>query len=184
VIRQSDPDTALVEGIRRGETAAFAEIYRRYRIPIHDYCIRMLRNSADAEDTVHETFLRMHNAIGTLSDPAAFRTWLFRIARNLVINSWRHGHAREYSDDDDYSASSSLENELIDREQQRTVKNLVEALRPSYRDVLVLREYEGLSYAEIASVVGITEDTVKVRLHRARKTLSRNYRSETHEEER
>jgi RNA polymerase sigma-70 factor (ECF subfamily) len=144
----------------------------------------MLRNSAEAEDTVQETFLRMHNAIGSLSDPAAFRTWLFRIARNLVINSRRHERTSEYSDDDDYSADSGLDNELIVKEQQRTMKSLVEALRPSYRDVLVLREYEGLSYSEIASVVGISEDTVKVRLHRARKALSRNYRSETHEEER
>jgi RNA polymerase sigma-70 factor, ECF subfamily len=177
----SDPE--LIERIRRGDSRAFAEMYTRYRSPVYDYCLRLLRDRPQAEDAVQETFLRVHDGLDTLSDPAAFRVWLFRIARNLIFNSHRHGEKGHYPVDDETPDDVDLEGELIADEEKRSIRSVIDALRPSYREILVLREYEGLSYAEIASIVGVSEDTVKVRLYRARKALSRNYRIGNHEEE-
>lgn len=166
-------DSRLLDLAKCGEADAFAEIYARYRDSIYHYCLRLLKSDDLALDAVQETFLRMHNQMGTLHDGLALRAWLFSIARNYSFNSMRGARLKEPLDVDALSDEDTPYEIYVREEQSANLKALVDGLKPVYREVIVLKEYEGLSYAEIAAVTGTTESAVKSRLFKARKALTR-----------
>jgi RNA polymerase sigma-70 factor (ECF subfamily) len=170
---QSLSDSRLLDLARGGETSAFAEIYARYRDGIYRYCLRLLKNEDMAYDAVQETFLRMHESMGSVQDGTALRPWLFSVARNYSFNQMRGARPHEPLDEGSLSDADTPYEIYVREEESSDLQALVDGLTPEYREVIVLREYEGLSYAEIASVTGGTESAVKSRLFKARKALIR-----------
>jgi RNA polymerase sigma-70 factor, ECF subfamily len=121
---------------------------------------------------VHDVFVKLPTEINTLKDDALFRNWLFRIARNESLMKIR---MRRSDGGIDSETVWIDENPLDLMEQKETaivVRKLLEQLRPQYRQVLILREYEGMSYAEIAEAIGVSLETVKVRVYRARSSMT------------
>jgi RNA polymerase sigma-70 factor (ECF subfamily) len=108
----------------------------------------------------------------TLKDGMALKAWLFSIARNYSFNSMRGTRLNEPLDADAFSDADTPFEIYVREEQSANLHALVDGLNPVYREVIVLKEYEGLSYAEIASVTGSTESAVKSRLFKARKALA------------
>jgi RNA polymerase sigma-70 factor (ECF subfamily) len=155
-----------------GEKDAFAEIYARYSDGLFGYCLRLLKNEDQASDAVHETFLRMHDGMGALRDGTALRSWLFSIARNYSFNFLRGSRVTEPLDADVLPDADTPFEIMVREEQSANLYALVDSLKPLYREVLVLKEYEGLSYAEIAIVTGSSESAVKSRLFKARRALA------------
>jgi RNA polymerase sigma factor (sigma-70 family) len=162
------PDDVLVGRVRAGDEAALSALYRRYVGPIYRFVLAQVRDAEDAEDLTSETFARMVRGVAGFRGDAAFRNWLYQIARNAVRNHRRASHYRlslplplsavAAADEVDDGASALAETTVVD---------LLAALPPRYRRVLELRFLEACSIEETASRMGITVGNAKVLQHRA-----------------
>ena len=167
-------DERLVENAAHGETAAFQILYERYRDPIFRFAYRLLGSVEAAEDVTHDCFLSLIKEPGRFdSSRASLRTYVYAAARNLAAKRYNsfaretgiEGLDEEPSDRHEPMAQM-LENELAD-----VVQRAIASLPPLQREALVLFEYDELSLAEIAAIVGADANTVKARLFRAREKL-------------
>lgn len=168
-------DGALVAAFQDGDEFAFVTLYNRYKTPVYAFCAKMLLDRAAAEDALQETFVRVYEHRDRLSRGGAFRSWLFTIARNHCLNVLRKGKwsepMPEHLDPPAPDASTPFD-ELLRSERVALVTTYLGELSPEYREVLVLREYQNLSYDEIAAVTRSTVSAVKSRLFKARRKLA------------
>ncbi len=164
-------DEQLVRLLQKGENSAFAWLYEKYKTPVYLYCLRLLREEQSAEDAAHDTFLKISSGIHSLANPQSLRAWIFRIARNEVMQMLRKTRRNGSIDTGDVWDEETPFEKYEQVETQELVRQSLDRLKTEYREVLVLREYEQLSYAEIAEVTGATESSVKSRIFKARKAL-------------
>jgi len=164
-------EQALVARLQKGECKLFGALYERYRRPLFAYCYRLLNGKERAEDVLHEAFLKAYASLDGLNDPALFRVWLFRIARNEAYGLMRKPQHRPYDDAEDVWSEQTPYDSLVALEQTEIVRKALQSLKDEYREAIVLREFEGFSYVEIAEITGDTESSVKSRLFKARKAL-------------
>jgi RNA polymerase sigma-70 factor (ECF subfamily) len=175
-------------GKRRTMTDAerdFQLIYREYYPKIVGY-LRRLVGEAEAEDVAQETFVKANKALDGFRGDSSLSTWLYRIATNAAMDHLRKPASRRAPPipgglpDDDSSVGDAiapgdsapvLDTLLIRKDMNECIRGIVDSLPENYRTVLVLSDLEGMTNAEIAEVVGISLDTVKIRLHRARTRL-------------
>ena len=164
-------DDELLQSVADGDPAAFGSLYQKYRKPVYAYCFRILTDHDETEDAVQDTFLKARRSLSTLQRRGSFGPWLFTIARNEAYQRLKSTARSVPLQGADVWDSRDLESELGARDQDALVGNVISRLRLEYREVLLLREYAGLSYAEIAAIIGETESVVKSRLFRARRAL-------------
>lgn len=171
-------DWALVERARDGDMQAFAALVRRYQGPVIHFCQRMCGSLPDAEDVAQEAFVRIYRHLGRLEPNARFSTVLFGIARNLALNhlrdSGRRGRGRtDVLEGAALATSSAAGPEALARaaELKTMVGNGIARLSTEHREVLLLRDVQGLDYEAIAEVLQCQRGTVKSRLSRAREQL-------------
>ena len=166
------PDEQLVSELQNGSVDAFEELYQRYKRHIYTFCLKLTEDRFLAEDATHDTFLKMRLNIHTLNDSGVFRTWLFSIARNGVFRML-HKQQRNGSFDDESVWSEETPLTITEQDDTSAVIALcLGALKPEYKEVLMLREYEHHTYDEIAMITGSSESSVKSRLFKARKALA------------
>lgn len=165
-------DQQLLERMISGDNRALAFLYERYKTRLYAYCFRMLGDRQAAEDAVHDTFLKLSHGVNGITQPSAFRGWLFRVARNeALIQIRRHRDTTEVVNDDVWEEETPLST-LISMETVEIIQRVLKMLKLEYREVLLLREYEQLSYAEIAVITDSTESSVRSRLFKARKAFA------------
>lgn len=164
----------MVAAIRSGDSGPFSLLYRRYRNRVFAFCYRMTLNPDDAEDVVQDVFLKAFKNLPSLRDPAMFRPWLFSVARREAYACLRHSRRLERLDESQELESESADplQAVVNEETSDIVQRHVDLLKPKYRELLILREFSGLSCAEIAEVSGMCENTVRSLLFRARKALA------------
>lgn len=154
-----------------GDTRAFVEVYDELSSGLFDYLQKLTRNEAAAEDLLQQTFLRMHDARGRFEPGAAVEPWAFSIARRLFIDWYRQGRTVVATGliDDDVLPTSEPDAEAILHGYQlaERLERLLNALPPQHREVFLLVREHGLSLAQAAEVLGITQIAVKMRAHRA-----------------
>jgi RNA polymerase sigma-70 factor (ECF subfamily) len=147
---------------------------------LYSYAMALTRNRSDAEDLVQETYARALPAIGRLRKESNIKSWLFTILRNLWLNQlrqpWNELHVsdtdvHQYSADFDGGDPKDPHSSLVRRTDQEQVRNAIAQLPINYREIILLREYEGLSYQEIAGLLKCPVGTVMSRLGRARSRL-------------
>jgi RNA polymerase sigma-70 factor, ECF subfamily len=173
-----DPDRALALGLERRELGALREAYERHGTRVQRLCLRLLGRPADAEDAAQDVFLRLFERAGRFDGRARFSTWLHRLTVNLCLHRLereRLRRARPLAEDGgDLCDPGDEPPETLTRTESREhLQALLARLSPEHRAVLVLRELEGLAYAEIAAVLEVPEGTVMSRLARARESLVR-----------
>lgn len=172
-------DEKLLQKAARGDEAAFLTLYERHRATVFRFAYRMLGSSALAEELTHDCFLSLvRRPEGFDPARASLRTYLYAAVRNLSAKHLRR-HGGEFSVDELEDEPAAEEREeplrrLLDAELSEEVRRAVASLPALQREVVVLVEYEELSLAEVASVVGADVGTVKSRLHRARRRLRRS----------
>ena len=176
-------EAALVQRIQNGDADAFAVLMEEYQKKVYLLALRTVGNPQDAEDMTQEAFLRAYRSIHSFRGDSKLSVWLYRLTTNLCIDLLRsRGRKPTVSltveDNDEDTQELDVTDERYDpeeifqrRELQRAVQRGLASLPEDYRVILVLRELEGLSYAEIGEVLGLEEGTVKSRLFRARKKL-------------
>lgn len=171
----------LIAAAKCGSERAFEQLVRANEKKVYTLCLRMCGDPADAEEAAQEAFLAAWKGLPSFRGDSAFSTWLHRLAANACIDLLRRTRRTraELSLDDELAAEpvderASPQRELERREQREAVQRGLAALPDEHRTVLVLREVEQLSYAEIAEATGLELGTVKSRISRARAQL-RNY---------
>ncbi|MEM0963123.1 MAG: RNA polymerase sigma factor [Bacteroidota bacterium] len=168
-------DPALIEAFRRGDEFAFIALYDRYKGAVYAYCAKMLLDRTQAEDLLQETFARAYEHRDRLLNSTSFKAWLFTIARNQCLNALRKRGREvpfvEGAPEPPGRGETPFGN-LLKSEQADLVSRALAELSPSYREVVVLREYQNLSYDEIAAVTKTTVSSVKSRLFKARRKIA------------
>jgi RNA polymerase sigma-70 factor (ECF subfamily) len=176
----SDPDAALMVAFQGGDASAFRALFSRYGRPMVGYCNQFVRDAARAEELAQEVFLNLYRAAGRYRPTARFRTFLYRIATNLCLNELRRGEHDRRSEaersgeapaardlDSFPGGGASPEDAAVARSLERAFERLLAELPEKQRAALVMARFEGLSYEEIADVLGTTVPAVKSLVHRA-----------------
>ncbi|MGO9513296.1 MAG: sigma-70 family RNA polymerase sigma factor [Steroidobacteraceae bacterium] len=182
-------DLKLVRSAQSGQSRAFDQLVLKYRPTVVQLAMRYTRNSADAEDTAQEVFIKAYRALRHFRCDSAFYTWLYRIAINTARNvlKVRRRHLAEFAldspDDDDAALHSTRLRELATPEEltlvddiHATVNAALQALSEALRTVIILREIEGLTYKQISRAIGIPVGTVRSRVFRARNFIDHQLR--------
>jgi RNA polymerase sigma-70 factor, ECF subfamily len=169
-------DERLLEQAANGDTAAFQILYERYRDPIFRFGYRLLGSAEAAEDVAHDCFLSLIKEPGRFdSTRASLRTYLYAAARNLAAKRYnsfaRETNIEELPNEPQVADHHEPIRRVLDNELAGEVERAIASLPPLQREALILFEYEDLSLAEIAAVVGVDSGAVKARLFRARETL-------------
>jgi RNA polymerase sigma-70 factor, ECF subfamily len=170
-------DRSLLERLARGDEVAWGQVFTAHRDRIYGFCLRMTRNREEAEDISQEVFLRAVRAIGTFRGEASIKTWLHQIAHNLCLT--RLAAAKRDRDKatelavvgETTSPVSTADTSVAGGDLRKALEHAVGELEPVFREALLLREVEDLSYQEIAAVIGASVNTVKTRIYRARAKL-------------
>ena len=184
-------DRRLVRRLKQGDDRAFQELVRTYQDRIFGLVFRMIGNRQEAEDIAQEVFISVYRGIANYRGEGRFYTWLYRIASNTCKNRIKFLAGRNFhraSDIDETPAAhtrgqdggavvslqSSVpgpEATVVGNRLERAVQTEIAQLEPEHRLLIVLRDIQGLSYAEILHITGLQEGTLKSRLHRARLAL-------------
>src|SRR5688500_4849537 len=173
-------EARLIERSACGDALAFTRLYQLYRDRVFGFALRMLGDFEAAEDVTHEAFfVLIKHPERYKSERGSLLTFLCGVARNHILLHWRRrGYQLEDQMEDDWEIAATSEgapnplNDFLGREQAATVNAAVAGLPVLQREALVLREFQELSYAEIASVTSTSVDVIKMRLRRARQSLT------------
>lgn len=170
-------DLHLAQACAAGDPKAFEEIYRRFGERMKSIAWNHLGNPSDAEDAVQETFLKIHRSASTYTGEASLSTWSFRILVNTCYDLLRRRKRRiDESPIDDLAESSIRTAPSVDDAKRMTLRKLLDELPEQRRTVFSLFEIEGLSHAEIGSILGITEGNSKWILFATKKELQEKWR--------
>jgi len=164
----------------------FREIYKEFQPKIRHYLSRMLGDQA-AEDIAQEVFDKVSRSLDSFKGISTFSTWVYRIATNTALDKLRspsfkrsseHSTLEDCTGTEDWNAwtgqaEPTVDQEVVRKEMSECVREFVDRLPPGYRTVLILSELEGFKNREIADILEISLDNVKVRLHRARTRLKK-----------
>jgi len=168
-------DAELVRRIRGGETALFELVMRRYNQRLFRLLRSLLRDEAEAEDVLQDAYVRAYAHLGQLEQPERLASWLTHIAvheaKARLRRRGRFADVKEGPLRAVPSPSSDPEQEMLGKQLQRVLVSAIDDLPVGYRTVFVLRDVEGMSTADVSESLRVSEQAVKMRLHRARAAL-------------
>jgi len=178
-------DQQLVERVQRGDKQAFGLLVTKYQRKLARLLSRLIRDPAEVEDVAQETFIKAYRALPSFRGDSAFYTWLYRIgintAKNYLVSLGRRAptstdfdseEAETFEEGDQLRDINTPERLLMTKQIGDTVNVAMEALPEELRTAIVLREIEGLSYEEIATIMECPIGTVRSRIFRAREAIS------------
>jgi len=163
-------DESLMLDFQRGSNQAFQMLFEQYRAPLYAFFYRRLGSRERAEDLTQDTFLAVIRAAERYEPLASVRTYFYSIATNLLLGE-RRKHVRLSGAMEPGNSNEEPPEGLRDPDDVLWVRQALQKLGPLEREILMLREYEQLSYAEIAEVLGLPVNTVRSRLFRSREAL-------------
>ena len=175
-------DERLLAAARAGDKQALEALLERHQEQVYRFGMKMCRDPEDARDVLQDTLLAMARSVRDFRGASSLSTWLYTVARSFCIKKRRRS---KFAPEEERSLESDVASEakrlaapgdhpddaLAGREVERALEQAIGALEPTYREVLLLRDVEGLSASEVAEVLGVSVQAVKSRLHRARQKL-------------
>ena len=186
---EAEQDLELVRRCQRGDETAFGQLVSRYQRKVFTIALSMVKSPDDAMDIAQEAFIKVHRYIGNFQGSSSFYTWLYRIIVNLCIDHMRRSgkfisaefdertHDREHDEKDVCVLSSDLGNNpsrtVGRKELMEQIQLAIDELPPYHKAVIIMREIEGKSYAQMAKEMRVSKGTIMSRLHHARHKLQR-----------
>lgn len=178
-------DHELVLRAQRGDKRAFGMLVEKYQRKLGRLLSRMIRDQSEIEDVVQESFIKAYRALPNFSGDSAFYTWLYRIgintAKNYLVSAGRRPtvstdieieDAENFEDGNELRTMETPESSMMTKQIAQTVNDTVASLPEELRTAITLREIEGLSYEEIATIMSCPIGTVRSRIFRARETIA------------
>ena len=178
-------DLKIIESCLLGNTQVFSRLIDNYKNMVYNLAYRMSNNSQEAEDISQETFLRAYQSLARFNPSYKFSTWLYQITLNIIRDRFKKKEINyvsldtpmETDDSEFYPQPADLTNnpeQIITRQEDfQEIQQAIFSLPLKYREVLVLRHLQDLSYIEMSNILKLPAGTVKVRLYRAREQLKR-----------
>jgi RNA polymerase sigma-70 factor (ECF subfamily) len=184
-----DPDERrFIERLQSRDERAFLELVQLYQGRVYKLVLRMLGRRDEAEDMAQEVFVQVFKAISTFRGDSRLSTWVYRIAVNLCKNRIKYLSRRKSEAQEEYQAGAEKSELALGRgattadvarpdhmvegyQLERIVEHAIAGMEPDFREILVLRDVEELTYEELCEITGLPDGTVKSRLHRARALL-------------
>jgi len=188
-MNEHSTDQALVERVQQGDARAFELLVRKYQNKIVQLATRYLHDPSEAQDVAQETFIKAYRALPSFRGDSAFYTWLYRIAINTAKNHLAMRSRRPTDDDIDFEQAEQFdsgtrlrqletpEGLLLTDELADVIQSALNDLPDELRAAITLREFDGLSYEEIASVMECPVGTVRSRIFRAREAIDNKLKS-------
>lgn len=171
-------DASLIAATLAGDTAAFGQLVGLYQDRLYNSLLRVLGSAEDAADTAQDAFVQAYTKLDTFRGSSAFYTWLYRIAFNLAMSHARRGHKAASLDgmkslvgEEPMDGQPNAEAGVLMQERAELVHTALAELNMEHRQIIVLREIDGLRYDEIAEILSLPVGTVRSRLFRARLEL-------------
>ena len=172
----------IIEKVLGGDANAFEELVLKYEKTVYNLALRMVGDRDDASDMTQETFIKAYGSLSSFRGDSKFSVWIYRIATNVCLDFLRSKSRKQQvsltvSDDDEDvqldipDPKADPEQQLIKKISMQSVEEGLKTLPDKQRQILVMRELGGMSYAEIGKALSIEEGTVKSRIFRARKRL-------------
>ena len=173
VVINSGTDFALAQSATKGNMAAFEELYNRHHRRVYSLCLRMLQNTAEAEDLTQEVFIQLYRKIGSFRGDSAFTTWLHRMTVNQVLMHFRKRTVKFEKTTEEGETPVQI---VIGTENQSrmpivdkiALESAIAQLPNGYKNVFVLHDVEGYEHEEVARILGCSVGTSKSQLHKAR----------------
>jgi len=182
-------DRKLVRAAQKGDEQAFRELVVKYQRRVYQLALGMTKDPDDAMDISQETFVRVHRYLPSFKGDSSFFTWTYRIAMNLCLDHQRRKGRVERVDaeegdeaeieaamDPPSAALAAPQRATLNAELKEKIEEALQGLSENHRSILLLREVEGLSYEELAKVLGIRKGTVMSRLFHARLKMQKKLR--------
>lgn len=171
-------DEQLMVQLAQGSRQAATVLYERYQTRVYGYFVRMTNDRESGRDLTQNTFLRVIRYAATWKEDKTFVYWLFRIARNILVDYYRS--SRHFSELDDHPelAAKDIDESVRESEVRESYEMLLDAmnqLSPGYREIIELNRFQGFSYREIAAATNSNENAVKVKTFRAIQKLKEIY---------
>lgn len=186
----SSSDLGVVQRILKGDDAAFSKLVERYQGKVFSIALGMTKNKEDAMDITQDAFVKIYRYLGNFQGNSSFYTWIYRIVVNLCIDHIRREGRRVNTDFDEknrYSSEISTGADVFPRrmdgspskvlgrkELAERIQEAVGELPEYHKAVIIMREIEGLSYAEMAEIMKVSKGTIMSRLHHARQKLKKS----------
>jgi RNA polymerase sigma-70 factor (ECF subfamily) len=180
----TDPDVQAMLKVQKGSKVAFEELMHKYYPRILNFIYRFVGNKNTAEDLTQEVFLRAYNSARRYKPKSKFQTWLYTIAKNIALNELRRSNRTIYSLDApsgegdkqiyneiEDTEISSPDEQMLQKEKVASIRSAISNLPENQRIAVILRRYEGFSYAEIAATLNVSDKAVKSLLNRAKENL-------------
>lgn len=168
----------MIEKAQGGDAAAFEEIYRQTSGFVYNVALRMSKNTHDAQEITQEVFVKVYRYLDHFRFEASFKTWIFRVSMNETMNYCKNRskkRMRETAVDDEQILDHLSGGQETRQNDQDALMKLVDELNPEQKICMILRAVEGLSYQEIADVLGVNINTVRTRLKRGREFLIKRF---------
>lgn len=178
-----EQEAEIIRRVQSGDTEAYEALVTEYQKNVYNLALRMTGNPEDAADMSQEAFIKAYSSLALFRGDSKFSVWLYRIVSNVCLDHLRRQSRRQtlsLSVEDDEGDEAQIDipdlsqspEELLERQLTReAVRRGLDSLPPAQRQILLLREIQGLSYEEISAALNIDEGTVKSRISRARKKL-------------
>lgn len=167
----SVPDGVLVQRVLAGETELYGILVERYRVEFARYAASTCGDRDTAADAMQEAFIRAFDSLSECRDPERFGAWFFRILTNQCHNARTRRRAHVPLDHVPQTAAAVSGDPAEGAELREAIAGALDELTPEQRDAFVLKHVEGRSYAEMAELLSVSQDALKMRVHRARETL-------------
>ena len=165
--------SAFVRSAQKGETSALGGIIDITQRRLFKFAFMLCSNTQTAEDLCQDTYLKAFSSLSTLADPNKAMAWLYRILKNLAIDRFRLSSTKNETATENLDLFTDVSG--ADKETLLYVRELMQTLEPDDRTLVLLVHLEEYTYREAAELLGLTEDAVRLRLHRARKSLLEKY---------
>ena len=183
--KQTESNLTEAEAIvraREGDAAGFEHLYRAHCRRVYGMCLRMIKNSADAEDLTQQAFLQLFGKIGTFRGESGFSTWLHRVTVNIVLMHLRRKKPTEIlcedldrraSDDEGPREHASSDTSMLGAIERFNLMRAIRKLPSGYKQIFLMHDVIGYEHSEIAGLLGCSTGCSKSQLHKARKRLRR-----------
>lgn len=168
--QENADEVDIVASAQAGDVSAFETLYRQHLPMIYSLCYRMVADRSLAEELTQEAFIRVWHKLDLFQGQSQFSTWVYRLAKNVVLSSFRKKQVVDWSADYDKVSEQASEKQT-NMGKIRDLEKAILALPNGARQVFVLHDVEGHKHSEISDYLGIAQGTSKTQLHRARKLL-------------
>lgn len=170
-------DSALVEQVQQGNTGAFNVLVERWQTKIYRFAFQFFADGDEASEITQKTFIKVYQKLDTLDEPGKFSSWIYRVANNLCLDELKRAGRRKSSPLEAWveqvEGSQTPGTKLETKELSEVLQKAMLTLPDEQRVVIILKEYEGMKFREIAEILEESENTIKSRMYYGLKSLRR-----------